>query len=105
MKQFKYIENNEQFGIDYDFKRIRKKFKSLGIPSDVWTPEHMPTYCFWNAIMSERSLGKTTNCILWGMCMNWEYGTVIQYVRSKEEQIMPKFSSKLFETILKFGYV
>ena len=105
MKQFKYIENNEQFGIDYDFKHIRKKFKSLGIPSDVWTPEHMPTHCFWNAIMSERSLGKTTNCLLWGMCMNWEYGTVIQYVRSKEDQIMPKYSSKLFETILKFGYV
>ena len=74
MKQFKYIENNEQFGIDYDFKRIRKKFKSLGIPSDVWTPEHIPTHCFWSAIMSERSLGKTTNCLLWGMCMNWEYG-------------------------------
>lgn len=105
MGTIQYIDNDMQFGIAYDWKKIYKECKKIGIPDNVWTPFHIPSNIYWNVIMSERRLGKTTNILLMGIYMNLSYGTVIQYIRSKEDQIMPKYAADIFTIILQFDYI
>lgn len=88
----------------YDWTKIWKEYRRLGIPSDVWTPSHIDMDASnHKVIISSRSTGKTTNFILLGMIMNSIYGTVIQYVRHKE--LSKKKILKLCETIESFGYI
>lgn len=102
----KYINNDIECGIDYDYKQVKKLFKKLGCPGDLFDPfPALMSGCRWILDLSERSVGKTTQWLLVGMCMYWIYGTIIQYVRQFEEMIMPKASSDLFSTILKYDYV
>lgn len=102
----KYIDDNKENGIEYDYKLIRKKFKSLKCPDDLFDPfPALMTDCRWILDLSERSVGKTTQWLLVGMCMNELYGTVIQYVRQFEDMILPKSSSDLFATILRYDYI
>lgn len=101
-----YIGDSIENGILYDYKKIRKLFKKLDCPEDLFDPfPALLSPCRWILDLSERSVGKTTQWLLVGMCMYWIYGTVIQYVRQFEDMIMPKASSDLFSTILKYDYV
>lgn len=101
-----YIDNDKQKGVLYDFAKINKKFKKLKIPKNVYSPLTIPfTKAKWHVILSERSRGKTTNLLLYGMVMNQEYGTVIQYIRQRKDHIAPKRAGELFTTILEFDYV
>lgn len=102
----KYINNDPQLGINYDWKKIRREFKKLQIPDDVYNP----CICPWElakyfVVNSERDVGKTTNFLLLGMVMNRLYDTQIQYVRQIESMIMPKSLKNLFATIVEYGYV
>lgn len=102
----KYIENTQDFGLEYDFKLIKKEFKKLKIPKDVYNPCKIPIELYKYFIMlSDRSAGKTTNWILLGMVMNWIYGTEIQYIRQREDEIAPKASQDIFTTILSYDYI
>ena len=96
----KYIENKQEYGIEYDLKPIIKKYKSLKIPSDVYTPPitvlEKAKYIF---NLSDRSRGKTTNWLLLGMCFNSEYGTIIQYIRQTEEMTRESYLKELFNVI------
>ena len=100
LKTIKYIKDKPSFGIEYDYKLIRKCYKKLGIPPDVWNPSILPleTHKYFVGF-SERTIGKTTNTILLGMVMHMLYGTVIQYVRQDEKDIAPKNTSDLFNVI------
>lgn len=104
--QIKYIQDNIEYGIQYDWKHIRKEYKKLNCPEDVYDPTLCPLetakYFVGN---SERNVGKTTNWLLLGMIMNRDYGTIIQYVRQTENMIMPKSLRDLFSTILKYKYI
>lgn len=101
----KYIDNDIQKGIEYDWKKLYKKLDKLAvIPNDIYYPLFNPNNK-WNVILSERKIGKTTSCLLLGMLMNVEYGTIIQYVREDTDMIMPKNVLGLFDVILKNGYV
>lgn len=106
MEKIRYIENKEEYGILYDWKKIRKEYAKLDCPPDVYDPTTAPLetakYFVEN---SERNVGKTTNWLLIGMIMHEMYGTIIQYVRQTEEMIMPKSLKDLFSTILVFNYV
>lgn len=105
MKQ-KYIENNEQLGLLYNWKKIKDEFNKLNIPDDVYNPVNVPLgQAKWFIELSDRSTGKTTNWLLLGMVMNKLYGTQIQYVRQSDEDIAPKSSKNLFSVILKYDYV
>jgi hypothetical protein len=104
--KIEYIDGNKQLGIKYDFNLIKKEFRKLKIPKDVYDPTKLPLeMCKWFLSMSERSRGKTTNLILLGMIFNKLYGTRIQYIRSGEDKIAPKITKNLFDTIKLYGYV
>ena len=83
-----FIDGKEERGLLYDLRAIKKVYDSLGIPKEFF---QLP----WSALsndkiiieLSERSTGKTTNWILFGLCMNKLYGTVIQYIRATENML------------------
>lgn len=102
----KYIKNTIEYGVKFDWKKIRAAMHVLGIPADVHNPEFLPLEAAKLFVCcSERNIGKTTNWLLLGMCMNDLYGTVIQYVRQREDMIAPKALKNLFDTILLYDYV
>ena len=101
-----YIDNDINKGIEYDYKQLRKDFKALKIPKDVYDVSKNPfetSNIFVD--VSERSVGKTTNWLLLGMLMYIRYGTVIQYIRQNELMITPKNTKDLMSTIKKFKYI
>lgn len=101
----KYIENNIEFGIEYDYQLIMKEYKKI-VPKDFYFICKIPFGKVGTVIeFSERSIGKTTNFLILGMIMNQMYGTITQYVRSREDEVMNKTIQDLFDTILKYDYV
>lgn len=101
-----YIDGDPLNGIAYDFNFLRKEYKKLKCPADVYNPCHMPfELCKWFVVLSERARGKTTNLLLFGMLLYWHYGTGICYLRSNEHMIMPKASKDMFSNIISWGYV
>lgn len=107
MRDSKYINGDPQLGINYNWKLIRKEFKKLKIPIDVYNPCNSCPFelAKYFVINSERDVGKTTNFLLLGMIMNKLYGTQIQYVRQIESMIMPKALRNLFSTIVIHKYI
>lgn len=89
-----------------DWQKIRKEYKKLKCPNNVWNPLTLPLgECGYYIVLSDRTRGKTTNALLLGMVMNKIDGSIIEYVRQRREQIMPKFILSLFSTITQYGYV
>jgi hypothetical protein len=115
MKKIKYINDNPEMGIEYDYKAIIKKIKSLGLyprkkkdsdDVDVWNPSHVPfNHAKWFVFMSLRSKGKTTNFLILGLIMHEMYGTVTQYITQTENQLAPKNSKGLYNVILSNDYI
>lgn len=114
----KFINDNEDLGIEYDFALIKKTIKKLGLyPKTVIDPETEEAVAVWNPLhvpfdrakwfvhMSIRSKGKTTNYLIMGLIMNKLYGTVIQYVVQNEYLLAPKMSKGLFRVILNNHYI
>ena len=101
-----FIDGKRNNGIIYDYPTIRKEFRKLKIPTEYYNPAKSPfDKCKWFINLSDRSTGKTTNWLLFGMTMNKLYGTVIQYVRQTNDMITPRNSKNLFDTILDNNYV
>lgn len=103
MGKFKYIDNDKSKGIKYDYKKISKLYKSLGIPKEYDFTEIIPIEnenLKWYNLNSERSVGKTTNILLYGMCMNKLYGTQIQLVRHRV--VKASYYRDLFNTIIQY---
>lgn len=111
MQTIEYIDNNIQLGIAYNWQLILRKYKELKCPRDVYDPvPALRTMTIkdnikWYIGMSKRRVGKTTNFLLVGMIMFWEYGTHTYYVRQRDEMITPKNSRKLFDTIIAYDYI
>lgn len=103
----KYIDNNIEHGIKYDFNEIKKELARLKCPAGVYNPfkSHIIQSGKWFLDLSERSTGKSTNWILLGMCMNKLYNTQIVYIRETVDMIRPAHSRQLFNTILEHDYV
>lgn len=87
-------------------KKAIKLYKSLNCPSETLDilGEIIPHQKAWNMVLSDRARGKTTNLLLWGMCLNAVSGIQIQYIRQRETQLSPKNSADLFTTITKPEY-
>lgn len=104
MEKIKYIENNPVNGIKYDYRKITKKYKSLGIPPEYDFCNFIPIEdknIIWYNLNSERSIGKTTNLLLYGMCMNILYGTQIQLIRHHIDKA--SYYERLFKTIIAYN--
>lgn len=101
-----YIADDINRGIDYDWKKIKKAFRKLKCPPDVWDPSRLPLdRAKYFLELSERSNGKTTNAILLGLVMYKLYGTKMAYIRQHADMIAPKNSKNMFDTILEFDYI
>lgn len=102
----KYINDKQECGIKYDWKKVRNKFKELEIPNEFYNPCTAPLdKASWFTLISQRSTGKTTNVLLLGMVLNQMYGTQIHYVRNFETEIMPKHSKNMFSVIVENDYI
>lgn len=102
-EKIKYIENDPTNGIKYNWKKIMKNYRSLGIPREYDYSEIVPfenESLKWYNLNSERSVGKTTNLLLIGMVMNTMYGTQIQLVRHHIAKA--SYYRELFNTIVNY---
>ena len=98
--EVKFIGGKEANGIKYDWRKIRKLYAKLHIPPEFYNPCEEPIeQAKYFDIFSMRSIGKTTNVLLLGMCCNALYDTEIIYIRQIEEMILPKATKDLFEII------
>lgn len=90
-----------------DYSKAVKLYKSLNCPENTLDVlgEVLPNERAWNLILSIRSRGKTTNMLLWAMCLNACYATQIQYIRQKDYQLTPKQSGTLFDVIVQNHYI
>lgn len=105
-QKLKYINNQTDNGLEYDWNLIRRTYNSLGCPAIYYNPTTAPlAQAKYFDLLSDRSTGKTTNVMLLGLCMYWLYGTQIQYIRQLETHIMPKFTRSLFDVILQNDYI
>lgn len=111
MEKIKYINNKVVDGIEYDYTKIVKKFNKIlknklgDTLKDLYVPQYPYNKADWFVEMSERSVGKTTMVLLLGLVQNSMYGTKIEYIRNKYEQIAPKNSSELWKTIREYDYI
>ena len=103
LQNIKFIENDEQNGVDYDWDLVFREYKKLKCPPDVFDPTTVPikkiSYYFG---LSTRSVGKTSNWILIGMILNALYGSTIVYIRNTQDETAPKNTSKLMNVIVGF---
>lgn len=111
MKTRKYINNNKEMGLEYDYGAVMKEIKRLHLypkrtKSDVWNPSHLPfNNAKWFVLMSLRSKGKTTNFLIMGLIMNKLYGTVTQYIVQTEPLLAPKNTKGLYNVIIENDYI
>lgn len=92
---------------EIDYSKAVKLYKSLNCPENTLDVigEVLSNEQAWNIILSIRSRGKTTNMLLWAMCLNACYGIQIQYIRQRDYQLTPKQSGTLFDVILQCHYI
>ena len=90
-----------------NYKDAIKLYRSLKLPSNVLNVETelLPHEQAWNIILGIRGTGKTTQLIIWGMCLFIKYGIQIQYIRQRETQIAPKNIDNLCDVIIRNEYI
>lgn len=102
----KFYENNPDYGQIYDWKKIFKEFNKIVPKGEYYNPTNMNfTKARINMLLSERSVGKTTNILILGMIANKHYNIRLHYIRNKQSEVRASIVSDLFNTINKFGYV
>lgn len=105
-EDIKYINGDPEKGIQYDWRKIRKKLKELGIPCEYYNPGTAPLELIqWFVEISERAVGKTTGWLLLGLIMFQLYGTVVIYTRSRRDMIAPKNAISLYNVIKANDYI
>lgn len=105
MKEIKYIDDNMELGLDFDFDFIEKEFKKLKCPKNKYQC-NFP----WNeskifVAMSKRGTGKTTNMLLKIMLGYVHYGARGEWIRQTYDMIKQTNTKEMFNTILQYGYV
>lgn len=104
--KLKYLDNDTSRGLVYDWPAIRAEYNKLGCPSAFYNPTKVPIEkASWIVNISERVSGKTTNWLLFGMCMFKLYGTVTIYARPDRDDVAPKNAGTIFRVILENNYI
>ena len=105
----KYYNDSKMYGKIIEWNKLINKLWKLGVYSkgleNIWYPHHNINKNIYNVIVSERSIGKTTNILLLGMLANVEYGTIMHYIREDTRQVVQSKISNIFNTIINLGYV
>lgn len=106
LTDIKYYDNDKNKGMIIDWDIVYKYLNELKIiPGDCYYPKFNFNKNKWNVVLSQRSIGKTTNLLILGMCVNHLYGTVIHYIREDSDMITQSTVSDLFSIILSYKYV
>lgn len=95
----KYYFNNEVYGRVYNWNAIFNMFDSLKVPDTVWKPRREILNSKYGVLISSRSIGKTSNVLLLGLCQRALYNTQIVYIRSTENEFTPTEAKKLVQVI------
>ena len=95
----KYYFGSEVYGEIYDWKRIFKLYKSLKIPDTCWTVPEEALDNKYVIGLSARSVAKTTNVLLLGLCQRALYGTTVVYERATDNEFTPSEAKKLTAVI------
>lgn len=103
-------EPDPNTGVDYDWNKINKAYKALGCPDDIFDPTTLPWgHAKYYHLASARSVGKTTNVLLWCMAACELYpGSQIMYVRTREAMIERRYLDNtigLMSVIRSFHYI
>lgn len=100
-QKIKYINNDPNSGIAYDWEKVLNLYKSLDVPEGYDYSDILPLKddIVWHVLCSERSVGKTTTLLLLGMCLNSLYGTITQLIRHSDKEQKASYYKKLFDTI------
>lgn len=102
----KYINDDPKNGIKYDWKKIRREYKKLKVPTEYFYPLKADfEKCGYYVAFSDRSRGKTTETLLLSMIMHQMYGTIGHYIRYSNDTITPKMLGDLFAAIIDCGYI
>lgn len=105
-EKLKYINGDVQNGIVIDWAKVKKDFKALKVPMDVWTPLHIDyNKADWIVELSKRSKGKTTNNLLFGLLLYRRYGCDMAYIRTSDEELKLVFVKRMFKVILQCDYI
>jgi hypothetical protein len=89
-----------------NFRAINKEYEKLKCPDNVFNPCKLPlANNKYFVICTERSVGKTTNVLLWSMIANKLEQTLVVYLRQFADMIERKNLKLLFNTIKEFGYI
>lgn len=102
LTKHKYYFNSEVYGEIYNWKEIFKLYKSLNIPDILWKVRPEALNSKYSVILSARSVSKTTNVLLLGLCQRAIYGTTVIYVRAEEGQFTPTEAKKLTKVIASY---
>lgn len=104
--KLEYLNGDKEQGVDYDWKLIKKEYRKLKIPKKYYNPTKADfDRCGYVVAMSDRTHGKTTETMLFGMVMHKLYGTVIHYFRCQSDSIKPYALNQLFPVIVQNGYI
>lgn len=98
----KYYFNSQVYGQVYDWNKIFGLFDSLKVPETVWKPKREMLKSKYGVLLSSRSIGKTSNILLLGLCQRALYGTQICYIRATELEFTPTEAKKLVDVINSF---
>lgn len=95
----KYYYGSEIYGRIYDWNKIYNMYQGLKIPDTVYVVPKEALKSKYSVLLSSRSIGKTTNVLLLGLCQRAVYGTQVVYIRSTEAEFTPTEAKKLVEII------
>lgn len=86
---------------------VTKEYKKLKMPKGYYhcIEHHKMQGGKYIIDNSERSTGKTTSYLIYGILAFWFEHKEMVYVRQSENMIMPKYSSTLFDTVLDCDYI
>lgn len=102
----KYINNNRQKGIKIDWNHIFRMFKKLGTPPERYDPTELPIKeVNWAVLLSERSVGKTTQLLLIGLLLYKEYKIQTAYIRQYKDMITATKTKNLYSVVNEWGYI
>lgn len=99
VKKHKYYYGSEVYGEIYDWKAIFKLYRSLKIPDTCWTVPEEALDSKYVIGLSARSVAKTTNVLLLGLCQRALYDTEVVYIRASDGEFTPSESKKLVEVL------
>ena len=104
-ENIKFINDKETLGIVYDWNKIYSYYRKLKCPDDCYEPTHVPINNIDYMVgISKRSKGKTTAWLLIGMIMYLMYGSVIQYIRARANEIKPSIIEDIFKVIKNYDH-